>query len=81
MEKTSYEFSDCLIKEIVTLSSYLEEHKSRTLLYQFIEVNLESVLMVKKALIEIALKSNILVMDFSKNIAANMSAKEHHQHH
>ena len=41
------------------------------MLCQVIEVCLEPLLMVKKALIEIALNSNILVMDFTRNLSYN----------
>ena len=46
----------------------MEDHKSRTILHQVIEVCLEPLLMVKKALIEIALNTSILVMDFTRNM-------------
>lgn len=39
------------------------------MLYQVIEVCLESVLMIKKCLIDIALKTNIFIMDFSKHMS------------
>ena len=47
-------------------------------MHQVIEVCLEPLLMVKKALIEISLNTNILVMDFTRNMNINellMSAK------
>lgn len=65
---TSVEFAKAITVNVVALSSYLETQKSRTLLHQFIEVAIEPVLMIKKALIDVALRSNLLVMDFSKNI-------------
>lgn len=71
MEVTSVDFARAITVNIVTLSSYLEEQSSRTLVHQFIEVCLEPILMVKKALIDVALRSNLLVMDFSKNIGVN----------
>jgi hypothetical protein len=37
------------------------------MLYQVIEVILESLLMIKKLLIDLALKTSIFVVDFSKN--------------
>lgn len=67
-DKTSYEFADALSNEVITLSAYLQEHKSRILINQFVEVCLEPLMMMKKALIEIALHSNILVLDFTKNL-------------
>ena len=54
--------------QIIILNAYLEDHKSRTILHQIIEVCLEPLLMVKKALIEISLNTNILVMDFTRNM-------------
>ena len=65
---TDFEFSDALATQIVTLNAYLEDMKSRTILHQVIEVVLEPLLMVKKALIEISLNTNILVMDFTRNM-------------
>jgi len=74
-EKTSFEFAHKLHTEIVTLSSYLEHQQSRIALCQVIEVNLESLLMVKKQLIELALKTSkmlsyyaidMFVMDFAR---------------
>ena len=65
---TDFDFSDALATQIVILNAYLEDHKSRTILHQVIEVCLEPLLMVKKALIEISLNTNILVMDFSRNM-------------
>lgn len=37
------------------------------MLYQVIEVNIESLLMIKKTLIDLALKSSIFVADFTKH--------------
>lgn len=68
---TDYQFSDALVVQIVILNAYLEEHRSRTVLHQVIEVCLESLLMVKKALIDISLNTNILVMDFTRNMNFN----------
>lgn len=65
---TEFQFSDALVVQIVILNAYLEEHRSRTILHQVIEVCLEPLLMVKKALIEISLNTNILVMDFTRNM-------------
>lgn len=68
---TDYEFSNALSIQIVILNAYLEDQKSRTILHQVIEVVLEPLLMVKKALIEISLNTNILVMDFTRNVSYN----------
>lgn len=65
---TEFQFSDALVVQIVILNAYLEENRSRTILHQVIEVCLEPLLMVKKALIEISLNTNILVMDFTRNM-------------
>jgi hypothetical protein len=46
------------------------------MLYQVIEVVLESLLMVKKLLIDLALKTSIFVMDFSKNYLAQSITPE-----
>lgn len=67
-EMTDFEFTDAIAVQIVMLNAYLEEQKSRTILHQVIEVCLEPLLMVKKALIEISLNTNILVMDFTRNM-------------
>jgi hypothetical protein len=69
LSKTGTEFPEQITKELITLSSYLQEQMSRITLYQVIEVNLESLLMVKKALIDISLKSNIFVFDFGRYMA------------
>lgn len=63
---SSFEFADALVREIVTLNGYLQDQQSRILLYQFVEVCLEPILMIKKALIEVSLSSDILIMDFTK---------------
>ena len=46
---------------------YLEEHSGRLILQQFIDTCMESVFLVKKALVEIVLETRILAMDFTKN--------------
>ena len=80
---TSVEFAKAITVNVVALSSYLEDQKSRTLIHQFIEVALEPILMIKKALTEVALGTNLLVMDFSKNIGVSeitASAKDTGSH-
>ena len=89
-DTTNYDFSDALVTQIVTLNAYLEDQKSRTILHQVIEVVLEPLLMVKKALIEISLNTNILVMDFTRNMnfsdllisakGTNLTAKDDSDH-
>jgi len=69
LDVTSLEFTRAVTVNVVALSSYLEEQKSRTLIHQFIEVALEPILMIKKSLIDVALRTNLLVMDFGKNLA------------
>lgn len=71
LEVTSLEFTRAVTVNVVALSSYLEEQKSRTLIHQFIEVALEPILMIKKSLIDVALRTNLLVMDFGKNLTVN----------
>ena len=71
LEVTSINFAEAITINIIALSAYLGEQKSRTLIHQFIEDCLEPILMVKKALIDVALRSNILVMDFTKNMGVN----------
>jgi hypothetical protein len=71
LEVTSINFAEAITINIIALSAYLGEQKSRTLIHQFIEVCLEPILMVKKALIDVSLRSNILVMDFTKNMGVN----------
>lgn len=66
---TDFEFSNALSTQIVILNAYLEDQKSRTILHQVIDVVLEPLLMVKKALIEISLNTNILVMDYTRNVS------------
>jgi AICAR transformylase/IMP cyclohydrolase PurH len=69
MEITSFEFAKSITAHLIALSSYLSESTSRAMIHQFIEVCLEPILMVKKALIDIALRSNLLVMDFGKQLS------------
>lgn len=59
-----------------TLNTYLESQKSRIMLYQVIEVILESLLMIKKLLIDLALKTSIFVVDFSKNFLTSSITPE-----
>lgn len=40
------------------------------MIYQVIEITLESLLTIKKCLTDLAVRTNIFVMDFSKNINA-----------
>ena len=67
LERINAEFAKNLLSELGTLNTYLESQKSRIMLYQVIEVILESLLMIKKLLIDLALKTSIFVVDFSKN--------------
>jgi hypothetical protein len=64
-----------LTAEITTLTTYLEEHSGRLILQQFIDVCIESVFLVKKALVEITLEMRILAMDFTKQQEAIKSGK------
>ncbi len=66
LEITSYEFADSLTAEISTLNTYMEQHCSRVVLQQFIDVCLEPIFMIKKALIEITLEMRILALDLSR---------------
>ena len=45
----------------------MEEHSGRLILQQFIDTCIESIFLVKKALVEITLETRILAMDFTKN--------------
>lgn len=38
------------------------------MIYQVIEITLESLLTIKKCLTDLAVRTNIFVMDFSKNV-------------
>ena len=55
---------------MITLNAYLESQKSRIMLCQVIEITLESLLTIKKCLTDLAVRTNIFVIDFSKNIYA-----------
>ena len=59
-------FAKALRDELSTLNAYLASQQSKIMLYQIIEVVLESLLMVKKCLIDLALKTNIFVADFTR---------------
>ena len=64
-------FAQCLTKQVVVLSSYIESQspeKSRVLLNQLIDVSLESILMVKRVLVDVTLKQNIFIIDSTKQI-------------
>jgi hypothetical protein len=72
LEITSYEFADSLTAEISTLNTYMEQHCSRVVLQQFIDVCLEPIFMIKKALIEITLEMRILALDLSRVTKAGL---------
>ncbi len=65
-EITSFDFADGLLFEISALTAYLEQHTGRLILQQFIDVCLEPVFLIKKALVEVTLEMRILAMDFTK---------------
>lgn len=44
----------------------MQEQHSRVTLFQIIDVNLESLLILKKIFIEISLRSNIFIFDFDR---------------
>eukprot|EP00347_Sterkiella_histriomuscorum_P005241 403357349 len=69
-DKTQTRFADELKREITTLNTYIEHQSSRIMLYQIIEVCLESILMIKKCMIDIALKTSTFVIDFSKHLSS-----------
>lgn len=66
LEYIDQDFAKSLNKELRTLNCYLANNTSRIMLPQIMEVILESLLMIKKALIDVCLKTSILVMDFNK---------------
>ena len=76
LERINAEFAKNLLSELGTLNTYLESQKSRIMLYQVIEVILESLLMIKKLLIDLALKTSIFVVDFSKNFLTSSITPE-----
>ena len=64
-------FAQCLTQQVAVLSSYIESQspeKSRVLLNQLIDVSLESILMVKRVLVDVTLKQNIFIIDSTKQI-------------
>ena len=70
LDKINLQFAKNLRNELITLNAYLESQKSRIMLYQVIEITLESLLTIKKCLTDLAVRTNIFVIDFSKNVYA-----------
>ena len=66
-ELTSFDFADSLTAEITALTTYLEGNTGRLVLQQFIDVCIEPIFRLKKALVEVTLEYRILAMDFTKN--------------
>lgn len=64
-------FAQNLSKQVSVLSAYIEgqsPEKSRVLLNQLIDVSLESLLMLKRVLVDVTLKQNIFIIDSTKQI-------------
>jgi hypothetical protein len=63
------QFAQNLARQVSVLNCYIEERgQSRVLLSQIIDVSMESLLMIKRVLIDVTLKQNIFILDSSKQI-------------
>ena len=72
---TSFEFADSVTAEITALTIYIEGNTGRLILQQLIEICMDPILRLKKALVEVTLEYRILAMDFTKHSEALKAAK------
>lgn len=66
LEAIDLGFAKGLRDELSTLTSYLESQRSRVMIFQVIDLLLESLLIIKKCLIDFTMRSSIFVMDLGK---------------